>query len=242
MGTFFNNFLPTMVGGDIYKTYTLTRETGDAASVLAATFLERFLGLTALVSLLPLIMLHDAINTAVPMLNLILIGILASYIFLLALIVSPVFDYFGSPPPRLKIIHNAWRFASSTHSILQRFKGFGGTLLWSYGISLIFYLFVAGTILTAAMSLGVQIDFLYLLAITPIILLAASAPISLNGLGVAEAGYVVFFQLIGISAEDAFGIALILRMRLLVTALLGGLIFLRPRTHAQAPDTTITGA
>jgi len=235
MGTFFSNFLPTMVGGDVYKSYTLSRETGDAASVLAATFLERFLGLTALVSLMPLVIFQDAVRSAVPMLDLIVIGISASYILLLTLIVSPVFDYFGKSPPRLKTIQKVWRFASKTHTIIQRFRDFRSTLLWSYGISLIFYLFVAGTIWSAAMSLGVQIDFLYLLAIIPMVLLAASAPISLNGLGIAEAGYVLFFQLIGVAAEDALGIALLLRMRLLVTALLGGLIFLWHRSHAHEP-------
>lgn len=76
-----------------------------------------------------------------------------------------------------------------------------------------------------------SIDILYLLAIVPVVLLAAFVPISLNGLGITEAGYVIFFQLIGIPLEDALGIALLLRIRLVITALLGGLIFLWYRSR-----------
>ena len=135
IGTFFSNFLPTMVGGDVYKSFALSRETGDAASVLAATFLERFLGLTALVSLLPLVIFQDAVRSAVPVLGLVVIGISASYILLLALVISPFFDYFGNSLPRFKIARKVWRFASKAHANIQRIRGFRGTLLWSYGIS-----------------------------------------------------------------------------------------------------------
>ncbi|MBU2677977.1 MAG: flippase-like domain-containing protein [Gammaproteobacteria bacterium] len=239
IGTFFSNFLPTMVGGDVYKSYALSRETGDTASVLAATFLERFIGLTALVSLLPLVLFQDAVRSAVPTLGLVVIGILASYLLLLALVASPMLDRFGALAPKQKIVQKVWNFVSKTHACIQRFGGRRNALVRSFLLSLVFYIFVAGTAWSAAMSIEVQIDFLYLLAITPMVLLAAAAPISLNGLGIAEAGYVIFFQLIGVTAEDALGIALLLRMRLVVTALLGGIIFMWLRSHSSqidAPD------
>jgi len=231
VGTFFSNFLPTMVGGDVVRSYTLYRETGDGSGVTAAIFLERFLGLTALISFLPLVIFEERVSNAIPMLSLFVIGITATYALMLALTVSPVFEYLGEFKPKLNIVKKVWNFAGKTHSNIRRFGRFKSPLLKSYVISLAFYLVTVATTWTAAKSLGVGVDYLYLLAIVPLVLLAAIAPISLNGLGITEAGYVIFLQIFGVGLEDALAIALLLRFRLVITALIGGLIFLWYRSQ-----------
>jgi len=49
IGSFFNNFMPTSVGGDAYKMYQLGRKIGDSAKGISSTFMERFTGIIALV-------------------------------------------------------------------------------------------------------------------------------------------------------------------------------------------------
>jgi uncharacterized protein (TIRG00374 family) len=51
VGSFFNNFLPSMVGGDLVRAYVLGKQIESHTHSLASVFLERFTGMIALVSL-----------------------------------------------------------------------------------------------------------------------------------------------------------------------------------------------
>jgi glycosyltransferase 2 family protein len=51
IGSFFNNFLPSMVGGDLVRAYVLGKQIESHTHSLASVFLERFTGMIALVSL-----------------------------------------------------------------------------------------------------------------------------------------------------------------------------------------------
>lgn len=226
IGTFFSNFLPTMVGGDAVRSYLLQRDTGDAPSVLAATFMERFIGLAALVSLLPLISLQRPIQEAFPMLNVLVIGATVGYLSLVALLLVRIGDGWSTWFGRSGMLARVSSFLAKTHTSVRRFASARRALAVSYVISLVFYLVTVATTWIAAKSLGVDIAFLFVLAVVPAVLLAGSAPVSLNGLGITEAGYVILLQLGGATPEEALATALVLRMRLVVSALLGGILFL----------------
>ena len=61
-------------------------------------------------------------------------------------------------------------------------------------------------------------------------LVAGMLPVSLNGLGITEAGFALFLQLAGVPIAEAVGVGVLLRARLLVTGDVGGLLFLRYRS------------
>ena len=234
IGTFFSNFLPTMVGGDVVKSYALYREAGNASSVLAATFLERLMGLTALISILPLSFLQPSLREAIPMLGLIVCTVIGSYVVVLIFVFSPALDFTRQFTPRSSIAARIWGFLWKTHNTVRQFRKLQPQLLASYAISVAFYFVTVSSTWFAALGVGISIDFLYLAAVVPMILLAAFIPVSLNGLGVTETGYVIFFRLAGIPAEDALAIALILRTRLLITAFIGGVIFLAYKSRRRS--------
>ncbi|NNE43062.1 MAG: flippase-like domain-containing protein, partial [Gemmatimonadetes bacterium] len=50
-GSFFNLFLPSSVGGDVYRVFEIKRSTGRGADSLASVFADRLSGLLALVIL-----------------------------------------------------------------------------------------------------------------------------------------------------------------------------------------------
>jgi len=49
IGSFFNNFMPTSIGGDVYKIIKLGNKIDDKPSAAVATFAERFLGIISLI-------------------------------------------------------------------------------------------------------------------------------------------------------------------------------------------------
>src|SRR3989338_3387105 len=48
IGAFFNNFMPTSIGGDAYNDYKLGSKIGNTSDAFTATFMERFTGVVAL--------------------------------------------------------------------------------------------------------------------------------------------------------------------------------------------------
>lgn len=229
IGALFNNFLPSMMGGDAAKGYVLYREVKKAKEIIASTFMDRFVGLAALVTLLPLMLLIDVISTTIPLIHYIVGGIICGYLCLLALAFFPIFDWL-----KIRTFKNKWLsigidFIKDTHQKVRLFKNHKICLLSTYIISLIFYIFTIATPWLVAKSLSLDIHYLYFAAFVPIVMLVAMIPVSLNGLGVAEAGYTLFLQLAGLPLEQAIAIALILRARLVLTGLIGGVIFIRYR-------------
>ena len=51
IGIFFNLFLPTSVGGDIVKAYKMSKTTKESVDAYSSVFMERFTGLTAILTL-----------------------------------------------------------------------------------------------------------------------------------------------------------------------------------------------
>ena len=48
IGSFFNNFMPTSIGGDVYKIFRLSKKLGDSSRGFSSTFMERFTGVVVL--------------------------------------------------------------------------------------------------------------------------------------------------------------------------------------------------
>ncbi|MDB4308071.1 flippase-like domain-containing protein [Gammaproteobacteria bacterium] len=233
IGTFFNNFLPTMIGGDVVRTYTLNRETGEGSSVIAATFMERFIGLAALVSLLPLILWQQVAVNKFPLLKQTVFLVIIFYLVSVFLVLKPATVHVQRRMAVNSVFDRIWSIVKKIHVRVYRFRCFKRTMLVSYGYSLAFYVVTVGSTWAATRSVGADVDFWFLLAIVPVVLLAGLLPVSLNGLGVTEAGYVIFLQLVDVSAVDAVATALLLRGRLLVTAVIGGVIFLWYRVEKR---------
>lgn len=236
VGTFFNNFLPTMVGGDVVKAYQLGRESGDTASVAAATFMERYLGLAALISLLPLILFQDQVVDAWPVVRWIVgFAVLGFACTLVAFtpLGTALLEREWQPPVGAALLPALRKTARK----ITRFRHSPRAVAISLVVSLLFYLVTAASSWAALRSVGSEVGFVYMLSIVPLVLLAALVPVSLNGLGITEGGYALLLGLAGVPAVSAVAMALVLRARVLFTAGLGGLIFLLYGS-ASRPDLT----
>lgn len=234
IGTFFNNFLPTMVGGDVVKAYHLGRESGDHSAVAAATFMERYVGFGALVSLLPLAVLHASIVESWPWIRwaaLAIVGLYASTLAVFLRVGESLTEFSWEWKP-------VGRFLSAFRKTGRRVRAFRRSLPVvgvALGISLAFYLVTGVASWAAARSVGTEVALWYMIGIIPWVLLGGLLPVSLNGLGITEAGYVLFLGLAGIPTVDAVAMGLVLRGRVFITAILGGVIFLVYGSSGPAP-------
>ena len=229
IGTFFNNFLPTMVGGDVVRVYTLGREAKAMSAVAAATVMERLIGFTALISLLPLALFSRTVTERFPAIWYLIPVAAIGFAVTVWIALSSSWLRLGEPLRNIRYVGRIVRIHSRIHDSVRLAARSVSALSITFALSILFYLVAAATIWVAALSLGAEVSFAYLLATVPLLLLVSMLPISLNGLGITEGGIAVLLVLAGVSLTDAVGVGLLLRGRLLFTALLGGFVFLRYR-------------
>lgn len=233
-GAFINNFLPSTVGGDAYRTLWMSRSGKrfeafmvvlfDRISGLAALFLCAAAGLFFLPWKLfltdPVLTLIGAIVLSITILIFFSLFWFTGIFELLLLII----DWF-SPLARLKPMIERFRplieadlyLASLLWSILFLMVGIGFSnfALWS----------ALGTHLPATTFFGC----IFLAT------LIANIPISVNNIGVKEWSYVLVFGLVGVAPEVAVTAALLSRILQMFISFVAVPWYLRQRSDQVAP-------
>lgn len=93
-------------------------------------------------------------------------------------------------------------------------------------VSLVFHLSQIAILALLAGALGLRIPWSYVFIFGPLVNVFSAIPISLNGLGVREGGYVFFLAHIGLARESAIAFALLWFAVVLVSGLCGGVVYL----------------
>jgi uncharacterized membrane protein YbhN (UPF0104 family) len=84
-------------------------------------------------------------------------------------------------------------------------------------------------------ALGLDVPFSFCLIIYPLVGTFSAIPISLNGLGLREGGYIFLLAVIGIGTEQSIAFGILLFLIVALDSLIGGLVFLSqqmPRPNA----------
>jgi uncharacterized protein (TIRG00374 family) len=207
VATFFNNFLPSNIGGDVVR----VRDTSGPANsrTLAATIVlvDRGLGLLALVLVAALgaSASQPALRAGGPPVEpwMLWAGLIFGGVVSIQALRAPSLVTRLATP--LRWVHADWvdaRLAKLT-AALDRFASSPAALASSaVGAVLVQALLVA---FYAAVARGLHIDVSpwHLAVMVPVSFVVQMLPISVNGFGVREATFVAFFALAGLPAEAA---------------------------------------
>jgi uncharacterized protein (TIRG00374 family) len=225
-GMFFNLFLPTIVGGDAVKALLLARETGAPARATISVFMERNLGLLALLSiaavaatLAPPIVIGRLTLTAVTML--LLAGFVAANIVIgterLYVLVDRLLA--AGPLARLRLR------TASLYEAITLYRSSMHILIPAALLSFVFQFVVVGVVFLNARALDLNVPVSALAVFVPLISLAGMIPITVNGLGVREALYILLFGQLGAPTELAVSLALLYLAVTLFASLPGGVAY-----------------
>jgi glycosyltransferase 2 family protein len=223
-GQFVSNVLPTTIGGDVLRYARLSRETGESPKTFASVVLERLTGwiVLPLISVAgflvnpPLQHLGRATQVAV---GLAFVTLLALCILLYAVADQRIGGRFEA--------RDGWRrFAGAVHLGLDRLRrepvAAANVLLVGFAYQLVLVL----AAVAAAQALGVRpAGLTALLAFFPAVAIAQVLPIGISGLGVREAAFVLFLAPLGVEAQDAIALGLLLYLLNLGVSLLGAPAF-----------------
>ncbi|MCA9302419.1 flippase-like domain-containing protein [Candidatus Nomurabacteria bacterium] len=224
IGAFFNNFMPTSMGGDVYKVLRLGKKIGNNAHAFTATFMERFTGFVALI----LISYFGLIRTwgfwveMIPeslSINPILLKLFETGVILGFWIAS--FAGFIA----LKVISSKIPFLSKIYNSLLEYRSNRRTLFFAVLTSFVVQFIAIFTQYFIFISLGADLKISYALFTLPIVTLASFFIPSLNGVGVQDALYIQLFSLVGISTEAALSASIIYHLSRLGVSLIGGVLY-----------------
>lgn len=226
IGSFYNLFLPSSIGGDSYRIYDIAKKSSDGVRSAASVFADRFSGFLALVilSLISSILVAREFNNLM-----FFFGPLLILFLLLAILTALV----KQKPIRLFLrVTRLDRFAVITRLVEKFFLSFQcyGTdrrlLARVMGISFAFQLSLICIVYLLSLALHASVSFFYFSAFVPLITLLEALPVSIYGLGLRDAGYVFFFGWAGMTNLETRSLALLFLGISVCYSLLGGIVYL----------------
>lgn len=215
---FFNLFLPSSFGGDVYRVVSLRHHVRDPAHMTSSVLFDRISGLLALITI-------SAVSYVVAFRG-------DANIFYVTAYALPLLGFVGCTS--LPVIQFLEKFRNKVVSfvvrVAQAFRQYrrnSRLLAAAMGLSFVFQLNIIFIVSIYCMALGVDLPFSVLAIYVPLIFLTEVVPISINGLGVRETAFVFFFGRVGVSEHEATAVALVLiTMRYAVYLVAGGGLFL----------------
>ena len=213
VGMFFNLFLPTGIGGDLFKVHFLSREEGRRFLAAFTVVGDRLFGLIAM-----LLMGAAAVNIWPDLLPEPFAGFLSvsSPIILAALAGLPLLQ---------KTIIGIWPGVSRHLEGLFLLWQKPQKLLCVLGLSFCLQALGMGAVALLGAGIGIKLPLAFYFASLPLVGIVTLIPVSFNGIGVREGAFVYFFGLKGIEAEPAFGLGLLFFSVQVALSILGGVAY-----------------
>jgi len=193
VGLFFNNFLPSTIGGDVVRAAsTKKRAGGTLTENLTVVLVERLIGLLATLSLGGLAALTGVAGRIDPRLPFLLGGLLVLALAGLLLALNAGFRHLV-----LRLISRfPIAFVRNTvGKMLAAFEIFSqarGALFANYGLSVGFQGLLILHFWLLQFAFGQSLDLTTFVAVVPLVFCVMLMPISINGLGVRESAFVWF--------------------------------------------------
>jgi uncharacterized protein (TIRG00374 family) len=221
IGYFFNNFLPTAIGGDVAKAYYLSKKTDKKAGSYASIFVDRVMGLFTMIFMAFFALFFVEEGVVDPALRYIIYAItFCSVLFIVLMTNKKLAQKFSFLFFIINPIKEKFR---KVYDVIHRYQYHKALMLKSFLISFLSQLLFFSSLGVVTLSIGSVIHFKDLLIKVPIISMMSLLP-SINGLGLREGSTVVLFgPLIG--TDKAFAVSILWLLVLLCISVAGGLIY-----------------
>ncbi len=227
---FFNNFLPSNIGGDVVRIADTSQLAGSKTLATTVVLVDRVLGLFALLSVgaIGAASAH-AVGVDIPGAGWLELAAVAALAVCVPLFVAPrLLDALLRP---LRALGHPWvlervamlqealgRFRSQPSSLI-------GALAGAVAVQVVIVVFYALT----ARSLSIPLPVVMAGVLVPVALAVQMAPVSINGFGLREAVFSFFFVRFGLGVEAGVAVSLLGTALVMLFSLGGGALFLLRR-------------
>lgn len=227
---FFNNFLPSNIGGDVVRIADTAPAAGSKTLATTVVLVDRALGLTALLLVAAVgTVAAWATGTYVPGARWVWLATAAGVSVAILVIAMP--DFVGHMLAPVRALNRPWvtERALRLEEAILRFGKAPSALAGAFGAAIVVQITIVAFYLLTAKGLSVPIPTLLGAVLIPVSLAVQMAPISINGFGVREAVFALFFRRFGLPTDAAVALSLVSTGMVMGLSLVGGLLFVRRR-------------
>ena len=236
VATFFNNFLPSNIGGDVIRIADSAKAAGSKTLATTVVLIDRGLGVLGLALIAATgatIMQRMAVGPVGP-------GILWAGFGLGAIVATPALlmpEAVTKLLQPLRVFHREWvdeRIEKLTYA-LTRFKETPTALAACFAGAVVVQAILVLFYVAIARSMNIPIGFAELAVIVPVSFIVQMVPLSVNGFGIREATFGFYFTRLGLPLESALVVSFVGAALIMLFSLSGGLVYLgRHASRAQA--------
>ena len=236
VGSFFNNFLPTSIGGDVFRTYDVSKKAkiplGTSASVI---LVERFSGVVsaAIYAVVALFLGFTTIGHRSVIIPIVIFFVVT--VILAILIINPYLFRLGKISGKFKFMRKLTEKLSNVYNTLASFKKYKVVLIEVLIFSFLLQFTVILNWYLAAMALGINLTLTSFIFIVPVVAVIAMIPISIGGIGLRENSLAFIMVAMGVNNEKAALCSLIILFMLIIMGGVGGIIYIiRPYFESRS--------
>src|SRR5262252_6742161 len=234
VATYFNNFLPSNIGGDVIRIGDTARYTNSKTLATTVVLMDRILGLIALafVAALGATAVGRLHHVAAPIWPVWLwAGFLAGAAATTPAVFAP--SGFGRLLRPLTVFHPEWvgnRITDLTGA-LAKFGADPGALLSAFTGAIMVQVTLVMFYFAVAYALHLDVALSDLAVAVPMSFVVQLLPVSVGGFGVREAFFSYYFHRIGQPIEDAVLLSLVAQALLILFSLSGLAVYIWRQRH-----------
>jgi hypothetical protein len=231
IGQFFNQTLPSAIGGDAVRAWLLSRDGLSLGKAVSGVFADRMVALILLVAVVGAMLPALYARVAAPELR-------ASVTLLVVATAAGVAALLAGGPllSRLLQRHRLTRALAQLADDL-RLVLLSPRAAAIVGIAVAVHLGVVASVWLVARALTVDVTLTDCLVLVPPIVLVTTLPISIAGWGVRESATVVAFGFVGVAPVDAVALSVVFGLVQIAIGLPGGALWVaRPPAPAASGD------
>lgn len=225
IGMFFNNFLPSTIGGDVIRIYKVVEDLQDRTSGFASVIIERIMGIAAtlFMAFFSLILVWQEFHNPYLLYasgTLFIVVVL----FFFALVRNRPFKLLLGFFDKFTIFKLGEKF-NKLFEAIHYFKDRRRILGFAFLFSLFSQISIVCMNFSLAKAFSIDISFSYLLMVVPVTFVLTMLP-SINGIGIRELGFVGLLGEIGVPSVSALSISIMNLIIPMIISTAGAILFI----------------
>jgi hypothetical protein len=233
VATFFNNFLPSNIGGDVVRVRDGSRITGSTAASLAVVGIDRILGFGALYALAAAsFVLGGPVVRGFAGARVVLAGLAALFAALAYVFFRPGTARAMMSASRLDRIEWVREQFEAAQGAVHSYRARVRTVWIAFAASLAVQALAVWYYVAVARALRIPLSTSAAFLMVPLCTLLQAVPVSFNGWGLREGLFTVYFGQLGLPKESALAFSLV-GAGLMVLLSLSGAVAWMGRTAAE---------
>ena len=236
IGGFWGLVLPSSVSADIVRGYYLSKSTANVSLAVTSMVIDRVMGALTLVLMgcVSAWMVGDTLGLA----NARLIAAAVAAVCALGIALLFHNDFVHWVDRRIiqrmtdrKIIWHVRRWIVAC----LHYRQYPRTLVLSFLFTLFVQVLRIMIFYAVALGFGVHVSVTYYFIFVPLIMLLIMLPVSINGIGLREGSFVVFFARVSVPTSQALIVSFVVSVLTTLMTAIGGIVYMFDKS-AMAPE------